>query len=138
MTDQAPPSSAVAPARVLMVDDSSTSRRQLRLALERVGIQVAEASEGVEGLWRARQQPFDLVLTDIHMPTMDGLEFIRELRKSPGYESTPVYVLTSDGSRDRLAEGRAAGATAWVIKPPNVPLLVDAIVKATGQRRRAG
>jgi two-component system chemotaxis response regulator CheY len=122
-----------------MVDDSSTSRRQLRLALERVGIQVAEASEGVEGLWRARQsQPFDLVLTDIHMPTMDGLEFIRELRKSPGYEATPIYVLTSDGSRDRLAEGRAAGATAWVIKPPNVPLLVDAIVKATGQRRRAG
>lgn len=135
MTDQASPSSAVTPVRVLMVDDSSTSRRQLRLALERVGIQVAEASEGVEGLWRARQQTFDLVLTDIHMPTMDGLEFIRELRKSPGYETTPVYVLTSDGSRDRLAEGRAAGATAWVIKPPNVPLLVDAIVKATGQRR---
>ena len=93
----------------------------------------------MEGLWRARQQPpFDLVLTDIHMPTMDGLEFIRELRKSPGYDATPIYVLTSDGSRDRLAEGRAAGATAWVIKPPNVPLLVDAIVKATGNRRRAG
>ncbi len=138
MTDQAPPSSAVVPARVLMVDDSSTSRRQLRLALERVGIHVAEASEGVEGLWRARQQPFDLVLTDIHMPTMDGLEFIRELRKSPGYESTPIYVLTSDGSRDRLSEGRAAGATAWVIKPPNVPLLVEAIIKATTARRHAG
>ncbi|MEY4549198.1 MAG: hypothetical protein RL685_5393 [Pseudomonadota bacterium] len=138
MTDQASSSPAADPARVLMVDDSSTSRRQLRLALERVGIQVAEASEGVEGLWRARQQPFDLVLTDIHMPTMDGLEFIRELRKSPGYDATPIYVLTSDGSRDRLAEGRAAGATAWVIKPPNVPLLVDAIVKATAARRRAG
>jgi two-component system chemotaxis response regulator CheY len=121
-----------------MVDDSSTSRRQLRLALEKAGIFVAEASEGVEGLWRARQQAFDLVLTDIHMPTMDGLEFIRELRKNPGYEGTPIYVLTSDGSRDRLAEGRAAGATAWVIKPPNLPLLVDAIVKATAMRRRAG
>lgn len=116
-----------------MVDDSSTSRRQLRLALEQAGIQVAEAAEGVEGLWRARQQAFDLVLTDIHMPTMDGLEFIRELRKNPSYDETPIYVLTSDGSRERLAEGRAAGATAWVIKPPNVALLVDAIVKATAR-----
>jgi len=118
-----------------MVDDSSTARRQLRVALESAGIHVAEASEGVEGLWRARQQTFDLVLTDIHMPAMDGLEFIRELRKSPGYGQTPIYVLTSDGSRDRLAEGRAAGATAWVIKPPNVALLVDAIVKATARSK---
>lgn len=133
MTDKAP-SSSVTPPRVLTVDDSSTSRRQLRQALEGAGITVAEASEGVEALWRARQQPFDLVLTDIHMPTMDGLEFIRELRKSPGYERTPVYVLTSDGSRDRLAEGRAAGATAWIIKPPNLPLLVEAVVKAVSRR----
>jgi two-component system chemotaxis response regulator CheY len=133
MTDKAPTSS-VTPPRVLTVDDSSTSRRQLRQALETAGITVAEASEGVEALWRARQQSFDLVLTDIHMPTMDGLEFIRELRKSPGYERTPVYVLTSDGSRDRLAEGRAAGATAWIIKPPNLPLLVDAVIKAVSRR----
>jgi two-component system chemotaxis response regulator CheY len=123
------PSSSVGP-RVLTVDDSSVSRRQIRNALEGAGINVSEAAEGVEALWRARQQPFDLVLTDIHMPTMDGLEFIRELRKSPGYEQTPVYVLTSDGSRDRLAEGRAAGATAWIVKPPNLPLLVEAVLKA--------
>src|SRR4051812_24320319 len=111
MTDCAP-STAVVKPRVLTVDDSATSRRQLRQALENGGIVVAEAAEGVEALWRARQQTFDLILTDIHMPTMDGLEFIRELRKSPGYARTPIYVLTSDGSRDRLAEGKAAGATA--------------------------
>jgi two-component system chemotaxis response regulator CheY len=123
-------------ARVLTVDDSSVARRQVRNALEAAGISVSEAAEGVEALWRARQEKFDLVLTDIHMPAMDGLEFIRELRKSPGYEQTPVYVLTSDGSRERLAEGRAAGATAWLIKPPNLPLLVDAVLKATGKRPR--
>jgi two-component system chemotaxis response regulator CheY len=134
MTDAAALSATDSPS-VLMVDDSSTARRQLRVALESAGIRVAEAAEGVEGLWRARQQAFDLVLTDIHMPAMDGLEFIRELRKSPGYGETPIYVLTSDGSRDRLAEGRAAGATAWVIKPPNLPLLVDAIVKATARSK---
>lgn len=125
------------PPRVLLVDDSSTSRRQLKQALEAAGVSVAEASEGIEGLWRAREQTFDLVLTDIHMPTMDGLEFIRELRKRPVYQQTPIYVLTSDGSRDRLAEGRVAGATAWVLKPPNVPLLVEAILKAIAARGRA-
>jgi two-component system, chemotaxis family, chemotaxis protein CheY len=122
--------------RVLTVDDSSVARRQVREALEAVGISVSEAGEGVEALWRAREQRFDLVITDIHMPAMDGLEFIRELRKSSGYERTPVYVLTSDGSRDRLAEGRAAGATAWIVKPANMPLLVNAVLDAVGRRAR--
>lgn len=116
--------------RVLTVDDSAVARRQIRQALEAAGLEVAEASEGIEALWKARQQHFDLVLTDIHMPTMDGLEFIRELRKNPAYERAPIYVLTSDGCRERLQEGKAAGATAWIIKPPNLPLLVDAVVKA--------
>jgi two-component system chemotaxis response regulator CheY len=61
---------------------------------------------------------------------------IRELRKSPGYERTPIYVLTSDGSRDRLVEGRAAGATAWIVKPANIPLLVNAVLDAVSKRVR--
>jgi two-component system chemotaxis response regulator CheY len=125
-----------AAGRVLTVDDSSVSRRQIRQALEAVGICVAEAEEGVEALWRAREQRFDLVITDIHMPAMDGLEFIRELRKSPGYERTPVYVLTSDGSRDRLAEGRQVGATAWIVKPANMATLTSAVVEALSRRPR--
>lgn len=130
-----PAPSAVA-ARVLVVDDSSVARRQVRQALEAVGVNVSEASEGVEALWRARQQPYDLVITDIHMPAMDGLQLLRELRKCQGYERTPVFVLTSDGSRERLAEGRAAGATAWIVKPANIPLLVDAVMHAVGKRTR--
>jgi two-component system, chemotaxis family, chemotaxis protein CheY len=122
--------------RVLTVDDSSVARRQIREALEAAGIKVSEAAEGVEAMWRAREQRFDLIITDIHMPAMDGLEFIRELRKVPGYERTPVYVLTSDGSRERLAEGRAAGATAWIVKPANMPLLVNAVVNAVNKRAR--
>lgn len=133
MTDTATSNSA---PRVLTVDDSAVSRRQLRIALEGAGVSVCEAAEGVEALWRARAEPFDLVITDIHMPAMDGLELLRELRKTPGYERTPVYVLTSDGSRERLAEGRAAGATAWIVKPANIPLLVNAVLDALN--RRAG
>jgi two-component system chemotaxis response regulator CheY len=125
-----------AASRVLTVDDSSVSRRQIRQALEAVGICVTEAGEGVEALWRAREQRFDLVITDIHMPAMDGLEFIRELRKSPGYERTPVYVVTSDGSRDRLAEGRQVGATAWIVKPANMTMLATAVVEAISKRAR--
>jgi two-component system chemotaxis response regulator CheY len=132
MTDKPPSTFA---ARVLTVDDSAISRRQVRNALEQAGVSVTEASEGVEALWRARQQTFDLVLTDIHMPTMDGLEFIRELRKSAGYEKTPVYVLTSDASRERFQEARAAGATAWISKPPNLPLLVKAVIDGAAKTR---
>lgn len=132
MTDK-PPTTFT--ARVLTVDDSAISRRQVKNALEQAGISVTEASEGVEALWRARQQSFDLVLTDIHMPTMDGLEFIRELRKSAGYERTPVYVLTSDASRERFQEARAAGATAWISKPPNLPLLVKAVIEGAVKSR---
>jgi len=133
MTDQTPPPTP--PTCVLTVDDSAVSRRQVKNALESAGISVTEASEGVEALWRARQQPFDLVLTDIHMPTMDGLEFIRELRKSAGYEKVPVYVLTSDASRERFHEARAAGATAWISKPPNLPLLVKAVIEGAAKAR---
>jgi two-component system chemotaxis response regulator CheY len=133
VADKAAPGAAS--PRVLVVDDSSVARRQLREALEAVGISVNEAGEGVEALWRARQQSYDLIITDIHMPAMDGLQLLRELRKVPGNERTPVYVLTSDGSRERLAEGRAAGATAWIVKPANIPLLVDAVVDAIGKRR---
>jgi two-component system chemotaxis response regulator CheY len=134
MIPKTPPHPAA--GRVLTVDDSSVSRRQIRQAFEAVGIVVAEAAEGVEALWRAREQRFDLVITDIHMPAMDGLEFIRELRKSPGYERTPVYVLTSDGSRDRLAEGRQVGATAWLVKPANMAMLTSAVVEALAKRAR--
>lgn len=130
------PAAGTSSPRVLIVDDSSVARRQVRQALEAVGISVSEAGEGVEALWRARQQSYDLIITDIHMPAMDGLQLLRELRKCPGNERTPVYVLTSDGSRERLAEGRAAGATAWIVKPANIPKLVEAVLDAVGRRSR--
>jgi two-component system chemotaxis response regulator CheY len=114
-------------SRVLVVDDSPAAREVLCTSLRRAGFQTAEAAEGSEGLWRARSTPFDAILTDIHMPTMDGLEFIRQLRGVPGYDRTPVFVLTSDVSRARFVEGRQVGATAWLVKPPNLPALVTAV-----------
>ena len=116
------------PFRILLVDDSAPFRRQVSAALEASGLIVVEATEGVEALWRARAEGiFDLVLLDIHMPNMDGLSFIREVRKLAGYSRIPIVVVTSDGSRERRLEGRAAGATAWLLKPPDIPGLINAV-----------
>jgi len=120
---------------VLVVDDALASRRQLSHCLEEAGLDVTEAAEGVEGLWRAREKPFDLVVTDIYMPTMDGLVFLSELRKLPQHGTTPVYVLTSDCSQERLARGRELGATAWIVKPTNLPVLVQTVRNAVIARR---
>ena len=119
---------------VLVVDDSATTRSQLRSALEAKGVRVIEAENGREGLWRARAERVDLVLCDIHMPVMDGLAMIQELRKQPEYVATPVFVLTSDGSVLRAAEGKKAGADAWIVKPINSVSLWKTVEKALSGR----
>lgn len=120
----------LAKASILVVDDSPASREAVCSTLRQAGYRTAQATEGSEALWRARTQAFDAILTDIHMPTMDGLEFIRQVRKLRGYDKTPVFVLTSDVTRARLVEGREAGATAWLVKPPNPSSLVSVVREA--------
>src|SRR4051812_16810631 len=104
---------------ILVVDDSVTTRSLLRAAFEANGARVVEAENGREGLWRARAERVDLIVCDIHMPVMDGLAMIQELRKQPEYAHTPVFVLTSDATHSRAAESKKAGADAWVVKPAN-------------------
>lgn len=121
--------------RVLLVDDSAVARRQVREALAGcAGMHVTEACEGQEALWKAKSGRFDLVITDVHMPTMDGLAFIRQVRRLPTYATVPILVLTSDLCRERLDEGRAAGATGWLIKPPRADALVMTVRRALFER----
>jgi two-component system chemotaxis response regulator CheY len=115
---------------ILVVDDSATARSQLRVAFEAKGAKVIEAENGREGLWRARAEKVDLIFSDIHMPVMDGLQMIQELRKHPDYADIPIFVLTSDAAGTRAAEGKKAGANAWIIKPINPELLWKAVEKA--------
>lgn len=111
--------------RILLVDDSTAAREQVRLALAvAMRIQFTEASDGDEGLWRARTGQHDLVITDMHMRSMNGLSLVRRLRELPEYESVPVLLLTSDPTRERLEEGRKMGVTSWLIKPPKPEALV--------------
>jgi two-component system chemotaxis response regulator CheY len=115
---------------ILIVDDSALVRSQLRGLLEPKGVRVIEAQDGSEGLWRARESKVDLVITDIHMPRMDGIRMIEELRKLPQYAVSPIFVLTSDASNLRAQDGKRAGANAWILKPLIPELLWSAIQKA--------
>jgi two-component system chemotaxis response regulator CheY len=80
---------------------------------------VQKATDGREALQLAQSQAFDLVITDVNMPNMDGIALVRGLRALPAYRFTPVLVLTTEGSDELKNEGRQAGATGWLVKPFN-------------------
>ena len=103
--------------KILAVDDSPSLRQMVSFTLKGAGHQVLEASDGVEALGIAEGQDFDLVITDINMPNMDGLQLITELRKLPNFKFTPILCLTTESSDDKKRQGKEAGATGWIVKP---------------------
>lgn len=105
-------------AKLLIVDDSTMLRDMLNYALNEGGYtDVIEAVDGVDGLEKAKTNSFDLIITDVNMPNMDGLTLIGELRKLSAYASKPILVLTTERSDEMKAKGKAAGATGWIVKP---------------------
>jgi two-component system chemotaxis response regulator CheY len=102
---------------ILAVDDSPSMRDMVRIALSAAGFRVSQAADGEEALSMARQQAFDLVLSDVNMPRMDGIELIRALRAESAYKHTPILMLTTESSAERKREGKEAGATGWIVKP---------------------
>ncbi len=105
-------------AKLLIVDDSTMLRDMLNYALNEGGYtDVTEAVDGVDGLEKAKAATFDLIITDVNMPNMDGLTLIGELRKLPTYATRPILVLTTERSDEMKAKGKAAGATGWIVKP---------------------
>lgn len=122
-------------ANILVVDDSVTARVQYSRQLIAAGLKVTQVSNGNDALAKAVANKFDLIVTDVHMPNMSGLELIKELRKLPHYLKVPILVLTSDYSRERLKEGRAVGASGWLIKPPQPNALLKTVKKALQSRR---
>ena len=111
-------------ASILTVDDSPSLRMAIRIALTGAGYQVTEAGDGVEGLGKANGAKFDMIITDLNMPIMDGIEFTRACRSRPAGQNTPIIVLTTENGAEIKAEGRRAGASAWMVKPfePNTLL----------------
>ena len=116
------------PDVVLTVDDSVTIRRMLRLALEGQGFEVIEAGDGVEGLRQLEESRVRLIITDLNMPNMDGVEFIKQARAIDDHKFTPILVLTTE-SEDYRQTVRDAGATGWLSKPFEPEALMSAIRK---------
>ena len=104
-------------AAILTVDDSASVRMAIRIALTRAGYTVSEASDGADGLAKAKSQHFDMIVTDLNMPRMDGLTMIRELRKLPGQAGIPIIFVTTESDGEIKAQAKAAGATGWLVKP---------------------
>jgi len=117
---------------ILAVDDSPSVRKMVEFTLTGAGYDVVGAVDGQDGLERAKNRQVNLVLTDQNMPRMDGLTLIRTLRDMPAYKNVPILMLTTESSSEMKAQGRAAGATGWLVKPFAPQGLVDVIKKVIG------
>jgi len=119
-------------ARILAVDDSAAMRQMVGITLTGAGHQVEQANDGREALQIAERQKFDLVITDVNMPNMDGITLVRELRNLAHYKFVPLLVLTTEATAERKQQGKAAGATGWLVKPFNPERLLATIAKVLG------
>ena len=114
---------------IMTVDDSASMRQMVSLVLRGAGYAVVEAADGVDGLSKLAGQELGLVLSDINMPNMDGLEFTRQLRAMTLYKFVPIVLLTTESHPEKKQEGKAAGATAWIVKPFNPEQLLTVVQK---------
>jgi len=116
-------------ARILAVDDSAAMRQMVGITLTSAGHEVHQAADGRQALQIAERQKFDLVITDVNMPVMDGLTLVRHLRNLPSYRGVPLLVLTTEATTEKKLEGKAAGATGWLVKPFNPERLLATVAK---------
>jgi two-component system chemotaxis response regulator CheY len=120
-------------AAILTVDDSASIRQTVKITLASGGHSISEAVDGLDGLQKAGQSSFDLVITDFNMPRMDGLTMVRELRKLPGYVGVPILLLTTESDAGLKQQAKAAGATGWITKPFAADQLTKIVEKVLAQ-----
>ncbi len=116
-------------AKILVVDDSPSMRKMISFTLSNAGHKVVEASDGAQALALAKNEELGLVISDINMPKMDGIQLIKNLRQIPSLKFTPILMLTTETGDDKREEGKAAGASGWLVKPFNPQKLQDIINK---------
>jgi len=114
---------------IMIVDDSSSLRTVVNLALKRAGYEVIEAEDGKDALSKLQGRKVNLIVSDVNMPNMDGITFVTQLKQDPRLKFTPVIMLTTEGQDAKKEQGRAAGAKAWIVKPFTPPVLLDAVSK---------
>jgi two-component system, chemotaxis family, chemotaxis protein CheY len=117
---------------ILVVDDSASVRQQLCLSLQPAGYIVMEATDGVDGAQKIASNPqISLVICDINMPRMNGLEMLEKIRTDPRTATLPVVMLTTEGQQELIQRAKKAGAKGWIVKPFKAELLISAIQKLT-------
>lgn len=114
---------------VLIVDDSASLRQVVSLSLKGAGYQVIEACDGRDALGKLGGQKVHLIISDVNMPNMDGIAFVREVKKNPSYKFTPVIMLTTEAAEEKKRLGQEAGARAWVVKPFQPQQMLAAVAK---------
>jgi two-component system, chemotaxis family, chemotaxis protein CheY len=114
---------------ILLVDDSASVRQVAGIALRRAGYETLEASNGKEGLAVLDGAKPNLIISDVNMPVMNGIEFLKAVKAHPTSKFTPVIMLTTEAGDDMKQQGRAAGAKAWIVKPFQPQTLIDAVAK---------
>lgn len=115
--------------RIITVDDAATMRKMVSMTLRGAGHQVMEAADGKAALDSLKQCQVDLVITDLNMPHMDGIELTRQLRMLPSYRSVPIVLLTTESDPAKKMAGRSAGATGWIKKPFSQDQLIALVNK---------
>ena len=117
---------------VLTIDDSASMRQMVSMTLTNAGFKVLEAVNGSDGLTKATSNAVDAILTDINMPIMNGMEFLKKFRQSPAGKGVPVVLLTTESSEDLKRQAREYGATGWIVKPFKPEQLIAVVKKVSG------
>lgn len=114
---------------ILIVDDSASVRQVVSIALKSAGYDVMEGSDGADALSKLTGQKVHLIISDVNMPNMDGITFVKEIKKLADYKFTPIIMLTTESQEGKKQEGQAAGAKAWIVKPFQPEQMLDAVSK---------
>ncbi len=115
--------------KILVVDDSASVRQVVGIALKGAGYDVIEGVDGADALAKLDGQKIHLIISDVNMPRMDGITFVKEAKKLPAYKFTPIIMLTTESEERKKLEGQAAGAKAWVVKPFQPAQMLAAVSK---------
>lgn len=116
-------------ATIMTVDDCASMRQLVAFTLQSVGHDVVEAVDGSEAVGIARDKKIDLMIVDVNMPNMDGLSFVKSVRGMPSHKFTPILMLTTEAEEHKRQQGRAAGATGWIVKPFSPEQLLSVVKK---------
>ncbi|NJD57296.1 MAG: response regulator [Nitrospirae bacterium] len=118
--------------KIMTVDDSASMRQMVGFTLRQHGYDIVEAVNGADALKKLEKEKIDMMITDINMPEMDGINLVRKVRENPSYKFIPIIILTTEYQTEKKEEGKAAGATGWIVKPFRPDQLVGVVRKVMG------